>query len=75
MGLWCHMHLINQLSQDLGCGQWLSYDSDFREWAAAKGVRKWGDINMAIYGKCLSGRIAQSRTVSRLLLVELHKHL
>ena len=58
MGLWCHMHLINQLSRDLGGGQWLSYDSEFREWAAAKGVRKWGDINMAIYGKCLSGRIA-----------------
>ena len=58
VGLWCHMHLINQLSRDLGGGQWLSYDSEFREWAAAKGVRKWGDINMAIYGKCLSGRIA-----------------
>ena len=58
VGLWAHMHLITQLSRDLGGGQWLAYDTEFREWAAAKGVRKWGELNLTIYGKCLSDRIA-----------------
>ena len=57
VGLWSHLHLITQLSRDLGGGLWLGYDSDFREWAAAKGVRKWGEINLSIYGKCLAGRV------------------
>ena len=49
-----HMHLILQLSRDLGSLQSLKYDQDFREWAAAKGVKKWGELNMAIYGRYLS---------------------
>lgn len=38
VGLWAHMHLINQLSRDLNGNRWLAYDSEFREWAAAEGV-------------------------------------
>ena len=53
-GLAAHMHLIVQLSKDLEGTQWLIYDRDFRQWAAAKGVRKWGELNMTIYGRCLS---------------------
>ena len=53
-GLAAHMHLIIQLSKDLDGTQWLSYDRDFRQWAAAKGVRKWGELNLTIYGRCLS---------------------
>ena len=53
-GLAAHMHLILQLSRYLGRLQSLKYDQDFREWAAAKGVKKWGELNMGIYGRCLS---------------------
>ena len=53
-GLAAHMHLILQLSRDLGGTQWLRYDQEFREWAAAKGVKRWGELNLAIYGRCLS---------------------
>lgn len=58
-GLVAHLHLVLQLSQDLG-PQWLKYDRDFREWAAAKSLRKWGDLNFPIYGQCLA---AQQRQV------------
>lgn len=54
VGLISHLHLINQLSRELGGSQWLRYDTDFREWAAAKGVRKWGELNLTLYGRCLS---------------------
>ena len=53
-GLAAHMHLILQLSQDLGGTQWLRYDQEFREWAAAKGMKRWGELNLAIYGRCLT---------------------
>ena len=53
-GLAAHMYLILQLSKDLGGLQWLKYDQEFREWAAAKGIRRWGELNMPIYGRCLS---------------------
>ena len=43
-GLAAHMHLILQLSRDLGGIQWLRYDQEFREWAAAKGVKRWGSL-------------------------------
>ena len=43
-----------QLHKDMGAAQWIKYDQDFREWAAAKGVRKWGELNLPIYGHCLS---------------------
>ena len=39
-GLAAHMHLILQLSGDLRGLQWLRYDQEFQEWAAAKEVRR-----------------------------------
>ena len=59
-GLWAHLHLVTQLSRDLGGGLWLQYDSEYREWAAAKGIRTWGKLNLSIYGHCLSNRLAYS---------------
>ena len=54
VGLIGHLHLITRLSKDLGGSRWLRYDTDYREWAAAKGVRRWGELNLTIYGRCLS---------------------
>ena len=54
-----HLHLILQLYQDLG-SQWLKYDRDFQEWAAAKSLRKWGELNFPIYGQCLAAQQRQS---------------
>ena len=54
VGLIAHLHLITQLSRDMSGSRWLKYDHDFREWAAAKGVRRWGEMNLTIYGRCLS---------------------
>ena len=49
------LHLINQLSRDLSGNRWLANDAEFRGWAAANGVRRWGELNLTIYyGKCLS---------------------
>ena len=50
-GLTAHMHLILQVSQDLGGRHWMFYE-EFREWAAAKAVKVWGDLNLSIYGCC-----------------------
>ena len=50
-GLAAHMHLILQLSKDLEGPQWLHYDQDFQQWAAAKKVKKWGELNLFIYGR------------------------
>lgn len=36
-GLWAHLHLVTQLLRDMGKGLWLQY-SEYREWAAAKGI-------------------------------------
>ena len=47
-GLVAHLHLIIQLLHDLG-SQWQEYDKDFREWAAAKSLRRWGELNFPIY--------------------------
>ena len=44
-GLAAHMHLIPQLSRDLGGLQWLRYDQEFQEWDDAKGVKIWGKLN------------------------------
>ena len=60
VGLAAHLHLILQLHKDLAGIHWLHYDQDFREWAAARGVRKWGKLNLTIYGRCLSGQHPQS---------------
>ena len=53
-GLVAHSYLILQMSKDLQGSQWLQYDQNFREWAAAKGIRKWGELNFSIYGRCLA---------------------
>ena len=53
-GLAAHMHLILQVSQDLGGRHWMFYDKEFWEWAASKAVKVWGDLNLSIYGRCLS---------------------
>ena len=54
MGLMAHMFLMVQLSRDLGGNHWLQYDKDFREWAAAKNLKVWGELNLTIYGRCLA---------------------
>ena len=53
-GLVAHSYLILQMSKDLQGSQWLQYAQNFREWAAAKGIRKWGELNFSIYGRCLA---------------------
>ena len=63
-GLAAHMHLILQLSRDLGGIQWLRYDQEFREWAAAKGVKRWGELNLAIYGRYLSLQKTGSNSIN-----------
>ena len=55
IGLVAHLHLILQLSQDLG-PQWQKYDTEFRQWAAARNIRQWGDLNFTIYRHCLSAQ-------------------
>jgi len=38
-GLAAHLHTILQLHHNLGGSRWLKYDVEYREWAAAKGVK------------------------------------
>lgn len=52
-GLAAHQHVVLQLHNDLGGNRWMRYDTEFREWAAAKGIHVWGELNLAIYGRCL----------------------
>ena len=49
-----HMYLMIQIARDLGGSVWLQYDREFRIWAAAKGVKVWGELNLSIYGRCLA---------------------
>jgi len=49
-GLAAHQHVALQLHNDLGRNRWMRYDIEFREWAAAKGIHVWGELNLAIYG-------------------------
>ena len=53
VGLFAHMSTILQLARDLGGNQWLQYDKVYREWAAAKGIKVWGELNLSIFGHCL----------------------
>ena len=62
-GLVAHLHLILQLSQELG-PQWMKYDIDYRQWAAARNVRQWGELKFTIYGHCLSAQQRFSGTSS-----------
>ena len=45
VGLVAHLHLILQLHKDLAGSQWLRYDQEYREWASARGVKKWLNLN------------------------------
>ena len=53
-GLMAHMYLMIQIARDLEGSVWLQYDREFRIWAAAKGVKVWGELNLSIYGRCLA---------------------
>ena len=61
-GLMAHMCLMIQLAKDLGGMVWLQYDREFRIWAAAKGVKVWGELNLSIYGRCLAAHQRPSST-------------
>lgn len=49
-----HQHVILQMVKELGTAQALKYDQEFREWAAAKDQKKWGELNFPIYARCLA---------------------
>ena len=53
-GLVAHSYLILQMSKNLQGSEWLQYKQTFHEWAAAKDIRKWGELNFSIYGCCLA---------------------
>ena len=53
-GLLAHTFNVQQVAKDLGGSQWLNYDRSFREWAAAKSIRCWGELNMPIFCQCLA---------------------
>jgi len=53
-GLAAHNYLIIQLANDPPGSQLLQYDQRFCERAAAKGSKKWGELNLTIYGRCLA---------------------
>lgn len=52
-GMMAHMHVVLQVSRDLGGNKWYQYDRQYREWAAATGKKVWGEVNLTIYGRCL----------------------
>lgn len=56
VGLFAHMSTILQLARDLGGNQWLQYDKVYREWAAAKEIKVWGELNLSIFGHCLASQ-------------------
>ena len=55
-GILAHMYNILLLARDLRGNQWLQYDKAFREWAVAKDVRVWGDLNLPIFCNCLASQ-------------------
>ena len=55
-GLLAHMFSVLQLAKDLGGSQWLHYDRSFREWAAAKNIRIWGELNLPIFCQCMASQ-------------------
>ena len=54
IGLVAHQHIILQMAKELSPTQALKYDQEFHEWAAAKDVKKWEELNFHIYGHCIS---------------------
>ena len=53
-GLAAHSCLILQMYKDLQGSQWAQYDQSSHEWTAAKGIRKWAELNFTIYGHCFA---------------------
>ena len=43
VGLVAHQHIILQIAKELSPAQALKYDREFREWAAARDIKKWGN--------------------------------
>jgi len=43
---------------------------EYRQWAAAKNVRTWGDMNMSIYGHCKQYSASGSRSNSFVLATD-----
>jgi len=43
---------------------------EYRQWAAAKNVRTWGDMNMSIYGCCKQSPASGSRSNSFVLATD-----
>ena len=54
VGLVAHQHIILQMAKELSPTQALKYDQEFREWTAAKDVKKWEELNFPIYGCYIS---------------------
>ena len=51
-----HIATILQLASDLRGSQlqWIQHDKVCREWAAAKEIKVWGELNLSIFGHCLA---------------------
>ena len=49
-----HMYLMIQLAKDMGGSVWQQYDHEFHVWAAARGLKVWGELNLSVYGRCLA---------------------
>ena len=60
VGLVAHQHIILQMAKELSPMQALKYDQEFHEWAAAKDIKKWGELNFPIYGRCLASSSSSS---------------
>ena len=56
VGLFAHMVTVLQLAKDLGGNQWMQYDKVYREWATAKEIKVWGELNLSIFGRCLASQ-------------------
>ena len=50
------MSTILQLARDLGGNQWIKYGKTYREWASAKEITLWGELNLSIFGHCLASQ-------------------
>lgn len=42
------MVTVLQLAKDLGGNQWMQYDQVYREWAASKEIKVWGELNLFV---------------------------
>ena len=56
IGLFAHMSTILQLARDLRGNQWIQYDKVYKEWAAAREIKVWEELNLSIFGHCLASQ-------------------